>query len=664
MSAFPPWLAVVIVFGGLALRLFLAMSRERVPVVHGRAGERDPSASRSWPISVIFGIGLVFLYIGERIVESGSSRAILSGLGAVVVLFATALRFIRSRQAHVDRAAVEKAFLDLHVVAVCGLLFYFVQSDLWAKAGGEALTTASPKLAAALGALWPALIGAAALPMLLMEFAYAAMALAPRVELPRIREALFSGLGLAACLVFAMAFQYVASERDAKADFSYFRTSKPGDATRNLVSSLDEPLKVALFFPPANDVGEEVKSYFDELKKASSKLEVEELDQPLEPVKSKELNVSGNGTIVISKGSRKESLNVGTDLEKARTNLRGLDADVQKKMMLVAKSKRIIYLTSGHGERTEDPLNTTDQRATISMLRNELKAQNYELKKLSAAEGLGSEVPKDAAAVLVLGPQQEFDPAEAQTLETYEKKGGKVIIALDPETGSEFKDLLSPLGLKFNPVVLANDAVYIRSTHGPSDRTILATTSYSSHPIASSIGRQGLPTVFLTTGSLDELPSHPADTTVDFSVRAHSQTWNDLNNNFQADTPPEVRKAYGLVASVTRRAASNKIEDEMRAVVLADSDALGDIVLSQVKSNQGLILDTLKWLIGEEKTMGLTNSETDVAIVRTRQQDMVWFYATIFLAPAVVIIAGFFMRRRRPKGAAVSLPTKAKEATP
>lgn len=618
--------------------------------------------SRSWPVSLIIGVGLVFLYIGERIVESSTSRAVMSGLGALVLLFALALRFTRSRAAAADRAMVEKWLLWLQLGGVASLLLYLVQSDLWAKIASETLSAHSPKLAGTLAVLWPALLAITACPILLMELAYASMEKAPKLELGRMREAMYSGLGLGFALVFALTLQYVASERDAKADFSYFRTSKPGDATKNLVASLDEPLKVALFFPPANDVAEEVKAYFDDLKTQSSKLEVEELDQPLEPIKSKEYGVSGNGTIVIAKGGRKESLNVGTDLEKARTSLRGLDQDVQKKLLLVAKSKRTIYLTAGHGERSEDPLNTTDQRATISMLRNELKAQNYELKKLSAAEGLGSEVPKDAAAVLVLGPQTEFSAAEANALNEYEKKGGKVLIAVDPESGDEFKDLLSPLGLKFSPTVLANDSVYIRATHGPSDRAILATSSYSSHPVASSVGRQGLPVVFYTSGSLDELPAHPADTVVDFTVRAHAQTWNDLNNNFNADTPPEVRKAYGLVASVTRRAPSNKIEEELRAVVLADSDAVGDVVLSQVKSNQGLILDMLKWLLGEEKIMGLTNSENDVAIVRTRQQDMIWFYATIFLAPAVVILAGFFARRRRPKGAAVSLPAKAKEA--
>ena len=620
--------------------------------------------SRSWPTSVIFGVGLVFLYVGERIVENGNNRAMLSGLGAVVVLFAVALRFLRSRGATADRAAVERSFLLLQLLALGALLLYFVQSDAWAKVAGATLDTGSPRLAAVIAALWPALLAVAVLPIVLMEFAYAAMARAKLVELGRMREATFSWLGLAFALVFAMALQYVASERDRRADFSYFRTAKPGDATRKLVASLDEPVKVSLFFPPANDVAEEVNSYFDDLKAESPKLEVERLDHPLEPTKARDLGASGNGTIVISKGNRKESMVIGTELEKARSSLRGLDQDMQKRLLLVAKSKRIIYLTQGHGERREEPLGSVDQRATISGLRGELRNQNYELKVLTTTEGLGSEIPKDAAAVLILGPTTPFSPPEARTIEEYGKRGGKLLIALDPESTLDFKELVQPLGLEFKPAVLANDTSFIRSAGGPSDRTILATSSFSSHPVATTIGRAGASVVFLTSGALEELPAHPADVVVDFSVRAHAQTFNDLNNNFNHDSPPEVRKAYGLVASVTRRAPSNKLEEELRAVVMADSDAVGDVVLAQVRTNQALVLDTLKWLFGEERTMGLTNSESDVAIVRTRQQDMIWFYSTIFLAPAAVVLIGFFARRKKPRApgpAAPPAPPAAKE---
>ena len=69
---------------------------------------------------------------------------------------------------------------------------------------------------------------------------------------------MLSGLGLACALVFAFTVYYVGDERDKKVDLSYFRTARPGEATRKIVRTLDQPIQVALFFPPANEVREEV----------------------------------------------------------------------------------------------------------------------------------------------------------------------------------------------------------------------------------------------------------------------------------------------------------------------------------------------------------------------------------------------------------------------
>ena len=101
-----------------------------------------------------------------------------------------------------------------------------------------------------------------------------AMAKAATVETGRVRDAMYSGLGAAGLLVFATAALYVATERDTKWDLSYFRTTKPGDATRKLVLSLDEPVIAAMFFPPANEVSEQVQAYFDDLKKDAPKIQV------------------------------------------------------------------------------------------------------------------------------------------------------------------------------------------------------------------------------------------------------------------------------------------------------------------------------------------------------------------------------------------------------
>jgi hypothetical protein len=355
--------------------------------------------------------------------------------------------------------------------------------------------------------------------------------------------------------------------------------------------------------------------------------------------------------IVLAKGGRHESIFLGTELEKSKSQLRGLDQDVQKRLLQVAKSKKTIYLTTGHGERSEEALAVVDQRATIAMLQAELKAQNYELKSLSAAEGLAQEIPKDAAAVMILGPTQPFQDPEAKALSEYGARGGKLFIAVDPESGLNFKELLTPLGLSFTPVVLANDVAYARKTYTPSDRTIIGTKTFSSHPSVTTDGRGGFPFFANKAGILEELPTHPTDLSIDFAVKADPATWNDLNNNYQADVPPEVRKAWPLVAAVTRRkTGSTRVEDELRALVLADSDAIGDELLNVSKGNAYLVLDGLKWLFGDEQLQGIVNQETDVPITRTRQQDVAWFYVTTFLTPAGVVGLGVILRRRKKRG--------------
>jgi hypothetical protein len=152
-------------------------------------------------------------------------------------------------------------------------------------------------------------------------------------------------------------------------------------------------------------------------------------------------------------------------------------------------------------------------------------------------------------------------------------------------------------------------------------------------------------------GAVEELKSHPAELVVDFPVRAEASTWADANNNFEADAPGEVRKAYGLAAAVTRKAPAGKPEEELRALVLGDSDAIADEVIQGANGNAFFVLDGLKWLLGDESIAGATNTEVDAPLMRTHKQDMVWFYATIFLGPALVVLAGVLMRRKSRGGA-------------
>jgi hypothetical protein len=485
-----------------------------------------------------------------------------------------------------------------------------------------------------------------------MELAYAEMARAARVEHLRVRAAQFAGMGLAFMLTFAFSLSYAASERDKKVDLAYFRTTRPGESTRKIVRSLDTPITVALFFPNGNEVREEADNYFADLAKESSQLKVEHYDHDIDPVKAKELGASANGIVVFKRGGRKEQLSLQLQLESARAALKTLDREVQQRLLSVVKPNRVTYLTQGHGERTSSAVGDTDKRPGIRELRNALLDQGHEVRDLGPAEGLATDVPKEATLVMILGPTKPFLPEELAALQRFLDRGGRLFAALDPDGGVDLHELLDPTGLKLTMVTLANDQIFARRVHQDVDKTNLVTAFYSSHPSVSTLSREGRNAPVVLPGATAILgPPRGAPKSgyvIDFTVHAHAATFADTNGNFQAD-PGEERKGWELAAAVSKKTGTvGKDLIEQRLFVVGDSDFLTDPVV-HFGGNGLLVLDPVRWLIGEESFAGMVSTEADVPISHTRKQDVAWFYSTIFVVPGLVLGLGFIVTRRRQK---------------
>ncbi|NTX04806.1 Gldg family protein [Myxococcus sp. CA040A] len=600
--------------------------------------------------TLVFVAGLVAVFIGERILGVGTGRAAFSGLGAVAAVGAVIWRFARSRGTGADRRTVDVWVLGLYGLGLLALALYFLQSDVGTALFGGPLSQKAPKLAVMLAALFPALLTCCLVPLALVETAAQAMTRAPVLETGRARSALFSGLGLSFVLIFAFATMYIVTQANTTWDLSYFRTAKPGDSTRKVVRGLNEPLQVTLFFPPANEVGEAVRQYFQDLSVESPELlNVERLDQAVEPARARTLGVHNNGTVVVARGERKEPFTVGLELDRARGQLQRLDQEVQRRLLTVAKPQRVVYFTAGHGERAETrPVPGEMPQPSVAQFKELLRAQNVDVRSLGVAEGLGREVPRDAGALVVVGATRDFLPEELAAVREYLERGGRLWVALEPE-GPRFEKLLEPLGLKYAGTPLANDQVYFRTTRQQSDRGNLGAATFSSHPSVTSLSAMGgqSPVAFLGAGALDQVQPLPNGVMHDISVRAHGATFADANGNFTPDAG-ETRRTWPLVVAVEQPAAAGK--ESMRAVVMADADVVSDVVLSNM-GNAYLAVDTLRWLTGEESVSGAVSSEEDVPIQHTREQDVAWFYATVFVAPALVLALGFVTTRRRGRRA-------------
>jgi hypothetical protein len=353
-------------------------------------------------------------------------------------------------------------------------------------------------------------------------------------------------------------------------------------------------------------------------------------------------------------------MNLGTEMEGARQKLKTLDGDFQKTLLKVSREARTAYITTGHGELNES--NDPEGRSGTA-IRKIFENQNYIVKELGLAQGLGNEIPKDATMVVVLGPARPFLPGEVATLKKYADGGGHLLLALDPDAKVDLDPLAELAGLTYSPVILANDKQHLRRRFNDSDRTILVTNRYSSHASVSTLSRSSgrAHVAFGGASALEKRPNADSAFKIDFAVKALSDTFADTNGDFQYQDS-EKRTTYNLAAAVSKmlnpHADNYKTVQETRMFVIGDADAFSDAFFGN-DANVILFVDAIRWLGGEESYSGAISTTEDVKIEHTKQKDLVLFYGTIFVVPSLVLGAGLLLSRRKRGRAVAALPTPA-----
>ena len=145
---------------------------------------------------------------------------------------------------------------------------------------------------------------------------------------------------------------------------------------------------------------EELANYFTDLAKESSQMSFKQYDYDIDPAKAHEYTVTTNGTIVVARNGRKEMLQVPVQFETARAALKTLDKEVQQRLLTVVKPKRVVLFTQGHNERWfEKGATDSDQRPGVRDLREVMRDQGHEVRAFGAADGLMTDVPKDATLI-------------------------------------------------------------------------------------------------------------------------------------------------------------------------------------------------------------------------------------------------------------------------
>ena len=460
------------------------------------------------------------------------------------------------------------------------------------------------------------------------------------------RQVRYGAISLASIVVVAailVGVNWIAARQSKRWDLTATGVYTLSDQTTKILSGLTQPVKVRVF--ATNRTVESYRDRLAEYAHASDRFQVEYVDPLKQPTLASQYQVQQDGTVVVEYAGRVERATSSSEQDLTNALVKAIQGQQKK-----------IYFVQGHGEKDTG----SSERSGYSGASEALRGDNFTVEKIVLAQQ--SSVPADAAVVVIAGPHTDYLPAELDMLRAYLRKGGKVLLMLDPPetvTSASLPGLIAfahewGVDVGNNMVVDLSPAGRLLGT-GPS---IPVAASYPSHPINERMQvLTAYPLARSVTSVSGGVGGHNAQAIVETSPNSWAET--DIKGLLttgearreedKGDKPGPVALAAAVSAAAPEAPAANdgQTKPESRVVVFGDSDFASNVALG-VQGNRDFFLNAINWLAQQENMIAIRAKEpSDRRITMTAQQQRSVNIFALFVLPGVLIVAGVYTWWRR-----------------
>lgn len=354
------------------------------------------------------------------------------------------------------------------------------------------------------------------------------------------------------------------------------------------------------------------------------------IDPEYNPVTASNAGVTRDGMIVLYMGERRE--------EVASVSEQDLTAALVR---LIDPQERVVYFLTGHGEGDPQKYEET----SLSSAREALEFKNYTVATLNLATT--PEVPANAQAVVIAGPRVPLTEAEVARLDAYLKKGGSLVVMLEPPAliglAGQPDPLAEWLGSAWS--IRLRDDLVIDPSNSPTSEAVAA--EYYQHPITERLDQ--IVTVFPTARSLEVLESDTL--TVTTLIRTGSSAWSETDFSQQTGDAPRYDQDADLGGPLVLAAAAEDKATGARVVVIGDSDFATDKHYRRYR-NGALLINSIDWAAEQENLLGLNPATPTQRSLKYLSgfQLVTLLLGSICLLPLLVIglgVSTWIARRRR-----------------
>jgi len=486
-------------------------------------------------------------------------------------------------------------------------------------------------------------------------------------------------VGALLAIALMVMVNWLGARHYVRADWTSSKVYTLSEKTENILSDLDQDIRVVVFMTFGSPLYDQVRELLDRYAAASDHVQVEFIDPDREPIKTRQLaeefGISVADTVVFTVGDRSKYVTSDQIVEYDYSGMqygqgpqlrafKGEEQFTSAILSLVAPSVPKVYFVTGHGEASLESGGGLLSDRGLSALDELLRRENIEVASL---ELFGGDVPDDADVVAILGPTQAFTETELDALAGYLDRGGRLLVCLDPLITSAGEMRATGLeGFLEDRGVRVRDDLVVDPQRGIQgyDASTLYLGDYGSHPVTR--GLEGIATLFLYSRSLETVPGEGR--TVTSLVETSADGWGETaladlvqrsaleKQDADAAGPLTVAAAVELEAPETEPTAAADDEEDggagattdgARMVVVGDADFLTDSVISNL-GNLTFTLNAFNWLAQREQSLGIPPREVDqVSLFLTQSQLRTILLITLVAMPGAAILLGVLVWRRR-----------------
>ncbi len=401
--------------------------------------------------------------------------------------------------------------------------------------------------------------------------------------------------------------------------------------TLQILSTLKEPVKATAFFA-TNSNTSSAEELLDKFKNNSDgKFSYDIVNPDLDPVAARAAGITGDGKILLEMGETKEIANFASETEVARALLR-----------LISPGVRVVYFLQGHGETSFD-----SGEITYGTVKSTLEAKNYTVNTLNLLTT--REIPGDALALIIAGPQKPVSEDEVKLLKEYVDNGGALVVLEDPIFFTEFGDSADPLAdyLSADWGITLNKDVIIDGSN-PSNPYAAVSQRYNDHAITQGLSENLIVIMpqarsLTITGEKENVTQTGLISTAENSwARPNENVNDDPNFNTETDTPGPLFMAVAGENSATKG----------RVVVVGNSLFAIDGNFD-VYGNGNFFINSVDWAAEQEDLLNLTTRQSTPRVFTPPTETwrfLLLVLVMVIIIPGMVIFFGvstWLSRRRR-----------------